>query len=52
MAARTRNPTPAEVDGKPMAKETGTAVSHLRWPGAALLPPALRESLAGAGASQ
>jgi len=34
-----------------MAEETGTAVSHLRWPGVALLPPALRESLTGAGAA-
>jgi acyl-CoA synthetase (AMP-forming)/AMP-acid ligase II len=33
-----------------MAEETGTAVSHLRWPGAALLPPAVRAALAGPGA--
>jgi acyl-CoA synthetase (AMP-forming)/AMP-acid ligase II len=32
-----------------MAEETGTAVSHLRWPGVALLPPALGESLTGVG---
>jgi acyl-CoA synthetase (AMP-forming)/AMP-acid ligase II len=33
-----------------MANTTGTAVSHLRWQGAALLPPAVSEALTGRGA--
>jgi hypothetical protein len=34
-----------------MADGTGTAVSHLRWPGTALLPPAARAALTGVGQS-
>jgi acyl-CoA synthetase (AMP-forming)/AMP-acid ligase II len=34
-----------------MAEKTGTAVSHLRWQGAALLPPAVSEALTGRGAA-
>jgi acyl-CoA synthetase (AMP-forming)/AMP-acid ligase II len=34
-----------------MAEQTGTAASHLRWEGAALLPPAVKEALTGRGAA-
>ena len=33
-----------------MAGTTEAPTSHLRWPGAAVLPPAVREALTGAGA--
>jgi acyl-CoA synthetase (AMP-forming)/AMP-acid ligase II len=33
-----------------MAEQAGTAVSHLRWAGEALLPPAVRAALTGRGA--
>jgi acyl-CoA synthetase (AMP-forming)/AMP-acid ligase II len=34
-----------------MAEQAGTAASHLRWAGGALLPPAARAALTGRGAS-
>jgi acyl-CoA synthetase (AMP-forming)/AMP-acid ligase II len=34
-----------------MAEQAGTAASHLRWAGEALLPPAARAALTGRGAS-
>jgi acyl-CoA synthetase (AMP-forming)/AMP-acid ligase II len=34
-----------------MVEKAGTAVSHLRWAGGALLPPAARAALTGRGAS-
>ena len=34
-----------------MAEQAGTAASHLRWAGEALLPPAARAALTGCGAS-
>ena len=39
------------TDPHGMAEQTGTAASHLRWQGAALLPPAVRAALTGPGAA-